>query len=181
MKASGGGAGGSDLAGIRVLVAEDEAVIAFDLEKTLRTLGCSVRGTVASGAGLLELVRQERADVVLLDLGLLDGFAGPLAAALRAEGVPFVLSTGYPTEFDDPALRDAPVLRKPYAPLSKARMSATSIPTITAAIVKIRRLTRSPSSPVAIRVRLKRPRPKRKSSESPRTSRAISSMNLPTA
>ena len=38
-------------AGIRVLVAEDEAVIAFDLEKTLRSLGCSVRGTVASGAG----------------------------------------------------------------------------------------------------------------------------------
>jgi CheY-like chemotaxis protein len=115
MKASGGGAGGSDLAGVRVLVAEDEAVIAFDLEKTLRALGCSVRGTVASGAGLLELVRQERPDVVLLDLGLADGFAGPLAASLRAEGVPFVLSIGYPPELlADPALREAPVLRKPY-------------------------------------------------------------------
>ena len=57
-----------------------------------------MRGTVASSAGLLELVRQERPDVVLLDLGLADGFAGPLAASPRAEGVPFVLSTGYPPE-----------------------------------------------------------------------------------
>jgi CheY-like chemotaxis protein len=115
MKAGGGGAGGLGLADIRVLVAEDEAVIALDLEGTLHALGCSVRNAVASGAELLELVRRERPDVVLLDLGLLDGFAGPLAEALRAEGVPFVLSTGYPTELlDDPALRDAPVLRKPY-------------------------------------------------------------------
>src|SRR5689334_9844671 len=115
MKASSGGAGGSDLAGIRVLVAEDEAIIACDLEGELRSLGCSVRNAVASGAELLELVRRERPDVVLLDLGLADGFAGPLAEALRAEGVPFVLSTGYlPELLADPALREAPVLRKPY-------------------------------------------------------------------
>ena len=74
-----------------------------------------MRTAVASGAEVLDLVRREHPDVVLLDLGLADGFAGPLAAALRAEGVPFVLTTGYPPElFDDPALRDAPVLRKPY-------------------------------------------------------------------
>src|SRR3954454_17631816 len=115
MKTGGAGAGGPDLAGVKVLVAEDEAIVAFDLEDTLRALGCSVRSMVATGAGLLDLVRQERPDVVLLDLGLADGFAGPLAAALRAEGVPFLLSTGYPPErFDDPALRDAPVLKKPY-------------------------------------------------------------------
>ena len=128
MKASIGGTGGPDLAGIRVLVAEDEAVIAFDLEKTLRALGCSVRGTVASSAGLLELVRQERPDVVLLDLGLADGFAGPLAASLRGEGVPFVISTGYPPEiFDDPALRDAPVLRKPYGHAELVRVLARAV------------------------------------------------------
>jgi CheY-like chemotaxis protein len=115
MKAGANGAAGPALAGIRVLVAEDEAVIALDLEETLRALGCVVCTATASGAEVLDLVRRERPDVVLLDLGLADGFAGPLAAALRAEGVPFVLSTGYPPErFDDPALRDAPVLKKPY-------------------------------------------------------------------
>ena len=65
-------------------MAEDEAIVAFDLEETLRSLGCSVRDAVASGSGLLELVRRERPDVVLLDLGLADGFAGPIAASLRA-------------------------------------------------------------------------------------------------
>ena len=115
MKAGASGAGGPALAGIRVLVAEDEAVIALDLEESLRSLGCVVCTAVSSGAEVLDLVRGEHPDVVLLDLGLADGFAGPLAAALRAEGVPFVLSTGYSTELlDDPALRDAPVLRKPY-------------------------------------------------------------------
>ena len=55
-----GGAGGPDLTGVRVLVAEDEAIVAFDLEETLRSLGCSVRDAVSSSFSLLELVRQER-------------------------------------------------------------------------------------------------------------------------
>jgi CheY-like chemotaxis protein len=128
MKASSGGAGGPDLAGVKVLVAEDEAIVAFDLEDTLRALGCSVRSVVATGAGLLDLVRRERPDVVLLDLGLADGFAGPLAAALRAEGVPFLLTTGYPPElFKDPTLREAPVLRKPYDGTELARVLAAVV------------------------------------------------------
>jgi CheY-like chemotaxis protein len=115
MKAGAGGAGGAELAGVKVLVAEDEAVIALDLEETLRALGCAVCTATASGAALLELVHRERPDVVPLDLGLADGFAGPLAEALRVEGMPFVLSTGYPPELlDDPVLREVPVLRKPY-------------------------------------------------------------------
>jgi CheY-like chemotaxis protein len=115
MKAGAGGAGGPGLAGIRVLVAEDEAVIALDLGETLRSLGCVVCTATASGAEVLGLVRWERPDVVLLDLGLVDGFAGPLATTLRDEGVPFVLTTGYSSELlDDLVLRDAPVLRKPY-------------------------------------------------------------------
>jgi len=115
MKAGASGAGGPELAGIKVLVAEDEAIIALDLEETLRALGCDVCTATPSGAEALDLVHQESPDVVLLDLGLADGFAGPLAAALRAEGVPFVLATGYPPEMlDDPVLRDAPVLKKPY-------------------------------------------------------------------
>jgi CheY-like chemotaxis protein len=115
MKTDASGAGGPALAGIRVLVAEDEAVIALDLEESLRSLGCVVCTAVSSGAEVLDLVRREHPDVVLLDLGLADGFAGPLAAALRAEGVPFVLTTGYPPElFDEPVLCAAPVLKKPY-------------------------------------------------------------------
>jgi CheY-like chemotaxis protein len=127
MKA-GGGVGGPELTGIRVLVAEDEAIIACDLEETLRSLGCAVRDAVASGTEVLDLVRRERPDVVLLDLGLLDGFAGPLAAALRAEGVPFVLATGYAPELlDDPVLREAPVLEKPYGRAELARALARAV------------------------------------------------------
>jgi CheY-like chemotaxis protein len=125
MRTGGGGAGDPDLTGVRVLVAEDEAIVAFDLEETLRSLGCSVRAAVSSGSSLLELVRRERPDVVLLDLGLADGFAVPIAASLRAEGVPFVLTTGYPLGlFDEPALRGAPVVVKPYDAQELARTLA---------------------------------------------------------
>ena len=128
MRAGASGTGGAELAGIKVLVAEDEAVIALDLEATLRTLGCVVCTATASGAEVLGLVRRERPDVVLLDLGLADGFAGPLAAALRAEGVPFVLATGYPLELlGDLVPRDAPVLRKPYVPAELTRVLAQVI------------------------------------------------------
>src|SRR4051794_35630388 len=92
----------------QVLVAEDEVVIALDLGETLHALGCVVCTATAFGAEVLDLVRRERPDVVLLDFGLVDGFAGPLAEALRAEDVPFVLSTGHlPELLADPALREA--------------------------------------------------------------------------
>ena len=124
----GGGVGGAELTGIRVLVAEDEAIIACDLEETLRSLGCAVRDAVASGTELLDLVRRERPDVVLLDLGLRDGFAGPLVGTLRAEGVPVVLSTGYlPRLLADPALREAPVLEKPYGRAELANALARAV------------------------------------------------------
>ena len=128
MQAGASGAGGSGLAGVKVLVAEDEAVIALDLGETLRTLGCVVCTATASGAEVLALVRRERPDVVLLDLGLADGFAGPLVGTLRTEGVPVVLSTGYAPELlDDPVLRDAPVLKKPYGRVELERTLARAL------------------------------------------------------
>ena len=82
------------LAGARVLVVEGEFVIAVDHQVLLWRFGCEVLGPMASAAEVLVLLRHERPDAALLDVGLADGQAVPVAEALRAAGVPFVLVTG---------------------------------------------------------------------------------------
>jgi two-component SAPR family response regulator len=100
----------------RVLVAEDEALIALDLERTLRSFGCEVLGPTASIAATLELLGQERPDAVLLDVDLVDGLAVPVAETLAALQVPFALVTGHhASPLDHSALYAVPRLEKPYA------------------------------------------------------------------
>src|SRR5690242_13598979 len=86
------------LAGARVLVAEDEALIALDVEVCLRDFGCAVLGPTVSVADTLALMTRERPDAALLDARLLDGWATLAAEACAAQGVPFALVTGYGEE-----------------------------------------------------------------------------------
>jgi CheY-like chemotaxis protein len=105
------------LAGARVLVVEDEAVVAFDLELCLRDFGCEVLDLVASVADALARLEDGRPDVVVLDISLSDGPAGPLARRLAEAGVPYVVASGYDgDQIADPLLRDVPRLGKPYQP-----------------------------------------------------------------
>lgn len=104
-----------DLAGVAVLLVEDDAIIALDLETSLRQLACTVIGPAATVAEALALLRDQRPRVAVLDVGLRDGPATPVAEALTAAGVPFILVTGYnPSDLDAPALRGAPRLVKPF-------------------------------------------------------------------
>ena len=112
-------------AGARVLVAEAVAVIALDLEQTLRELGCAVLGPVASVADALALLGRERPDAALLELDLRDGHAAPLAEALARLGVPFALVTAHDRGgHDGPALDGAARVPKPYGRVELRRTLA---------------------------------------------------------
>jgi CheY-like chemotaxis protein len=112
-----------DLLGIKVLVVEDEAFIAVDLESMLRELGCDVLPLAPSVAEALAILRTERPDAALLDVRLTDGEVTPVAAALAAIGVPFALVTGCDDRsLGGPLLRAARRLRKPYVPEDVHRM-----------------------------------------------------------
>jgi CheY-like chemotaxis protein len=103
------------LEGCKVLVVEDEAVQALDLQCSLQALGCEVLGPASSAAGAIELLDRARSNLVLLDIVLQDGSALPLAERLVASEVPFALTTGQDgVLLDHPLLRGAPCLRKPY-------------------------------------------------------------------
>lgn len=107
---------GTCLRGFKVLVAEDQALIAIDLTATLKAFGCVVLPAVPSNCMALAALRVERPDAALLDVTLSDGPAVPVAEALAAAGVPFAVLTGHDQRaIGEPALRGAPYLAKPYA------------------------------------------------------------------
>lgn len=103
------------LQGRRVLVAEDEFIIGYDLEGMLAGFGCAVLGPVPSVAAAEALLAAERPDMALLDLVLGDALAVALFPKLRAMGVPFALLTGYDPEVVGlHGQQGVPCLRKPY-------------------------------------------------------------------
>ena len=83
------------LRGRRVLIVEDEMLIGMELESLLQEQGCTALGPAPTVARALALLEEERPDAVILDLNLNGQPATEVARALAAQGVPFVLVTGY--------------------------------------------------------------------------------------
>lgn len=99
----------------RVLVVEDSIIIALDTEENLKRLGVAEVQVESSVAGALAAIADNPPDFALIDFNLGGESSEPIAEALRAAGVRFVLATGY-TEGGSTFERlgaDA-VLRKPY-------------------------------------------------------------------
>jgi CheY-like chemotaxis protein len=80
-----------------VLVAEDNAIIAMDMDRLLQEAGYDVVGPVPTVLEALAAIRHRPPDAAVLDVGLSDGVAFPVAEKLDAVGVPFVLVTGHST------------------------------------------------------------------------------------
>lgn len=104
------------LSGRRVLVVEDEALVAMLVEDALLDAGASVIGPAATVAEALALLEQESPEAAVLDLNLAGETSTPVADALAARGVPFVVATGYGAEGLPPGHASVPVLAKPYDP-----------------------------------------------------------------
>jgi CheY-like chemotaxis protein len=100
--------------GLRVLVVEDELLIAVEIEQMLAGLGCIVIGPVPTVAQALELIDCETIDFAILDVNLGSERSAPVAEALRARNVPFALATGYnDAQLPEEAFREAWRLGKP--------------------------------------------------------------------
>ncbi len=95
----------------RVLIVEDEFLIALSLFDLVTRLGHEPVGPVRSVAEALGALSDQAPHAALLDCRLSDGLSAAVADALRARQVPFAWLTGY-EETDLPAPGE-PVLRKP--------------------------------------------------------------------
>jgi CheY-like chemotaxis protein len=97
-----------------VLVVEDEFLLALELELLLERHGYRVLGPAATVAEALRLLEGGRPDAALLDVNLKGEMVTPVAEALRARGVPFVLASAYDRpELTALALAGAPNVGKP--------------------------------------------------------------------
>ncbi len=102
------------LRGKRLLVVEDEYLIAVDLACLLEDRGVVVVGPAGSVGDALQLISREGAlDGAVLDVNLGRERAYPIADALRERGVPFVFATGYDEWILPDAYREAPRCGKP--------------------------------------------------------------------
>ena len=89
----------------RVLLVEDEAMIAMLIEDMLVELGCDVVATAAKLDDAVSLAQSGSFDLAFLDLNLRGVASYPVAQALRERGIPFAFVTGYGTAGADPAVR----------------------------------------------------------------------------
>jgi DNA-binding LytR/AlgR family response regulator len=125
---------GADLAGRRILIVEDEFLLAMELELLVLRRGCLVLGPASSVAHALALIDGDRPDAALLDVNLKGERATPIAAALIARGVPFVLITGYSRpQLSEPELRDAPRIDKPVSGRALCRAMSQALEPLTRA------------------------------------------------
>lgn len=104
----------TQLHGLRVLVVEDEMLIAAEMEATLEDLGCRVVGPFGRVSQALDALDGAQVDAAVLDVNVRGEMIFPVAARLKAQGVPMVFCTGYADlpDFPEP-LREQARLSKP--------------------------------------------------------------------
>ena len=105
----------NDVAGLRVLLIEDEPIVAVLAEDFLDAIGCVVAATVATVAEAHKAIAALNFDLAMVDINL-DGEDGlQVADALCARKIPFLITTGYDARGVAPSHPDTIILSKPYA------------------------------------------------------------------
>lgn len=117
------------LQGRRVLVIEDESLVAMLLETILDDMGCAVVGPESNIDDGLTAATTEGLDAALLDVNVAGREVFPVAEALKARGVPFVFSTGYGQAGLPEHWRGNPTIQKPFTEgaIREALMKAMNI------------------------------------------------------
>lgn len=116
------------LRGKRILIVEDEYIIASDLACAMEEEGAEVIGPAGSVERALEIVEAERRgfDAAVLDVNLRGRRVYPVADALTARGIPFVFATGYDWGVIPDSYAGVPRCEKPVDKAVLARLVAGS-------------------------------------------------------
>jgi CheY-like chemotaxis protein len=118
----------------RILLLEDDGIIALDIEATLQDAGASEITSLATIEDALRAVDASIFNAAILDLRIgADGWAYDVAARLKQKGIPFIFSSGSAEVADD--YRDVPLVMKPFSSeqLVAALINVTSSRVATAA------------------------------------------------
>jgi PAS domain S-box-containing protein len=97
----------------RVLLVEDEALVAMMIQESLAEFGFRVIGPLSTASEALVAAREGHFDAAVLDINLGDGLVYTVAEILAKRGVPFVFVTGYDAASVDSRFSGIPILQKP--------------------------------------------------------------------
>jgi CheY-like chemotaxis protein len=103
-----------ELEGMRVLLVEDEGLIAMSVEDMLSDLGCIVAAQASSLPEALERARAGGFEIAILDVSLNGQQVFPVAELLSEQGIPFAFASGYGRAGLPEGFRDRPVVPKPF-------------------------------------------------------------------
>ena len=115
----------TEAAPLRILVVEDEMMIAFYIEDCLTGFGHHVVGPASRVGKALDLIETEKLDLALLDVNVSGEEVYPAAVELRSRGIPFMFLSGYGSRGLREEWKGSPTLEKPFAPeVLEARIDA---------------------------------------------------------
>lgn len=117
LEGSGGSLAGARLEGKRILVVEDEFLLADEIVEWLVMRGAEAVGPAATLPQGLDLIEQAPAiDCAVLDINLAGTMVFPLALELRRRGVPLIFASAYAQDVPFPdELKNTPRLKKPFS------------------------------------------------------------------
>lgn len=102
------------LRGVRVLIVEDDFLVANSLRNKIEDMGCEVVGPAPSIDSAKHIISEEPLDGAILDVNIIGGSSEPIARALTDREVPFFFITGYASpEIISKDIRQRLSLRKP--------------------------------------------------------------------
>lgn len=103
-----------NLQGLRVMLAEDEVIVAIELESALHDAGCEVIGPAFTLPEAISIAASAAIDIAVLDVNLNNEMTFGLATDLVQRGIAVVLATGYDDISLPPEVRSLPRVVKPF-------------------------------------------------------------------
>ncbi len=107
---------------LKVLLIEDEVLVALVLEDTIEGLGHEIVATAGTVQHALDVVREKHLDLAILDVNVGGQQVFPVADLLSERGIPFCFVTGYGKRGLKEPYQDCPVLMKPFTEGQLAEM-----------------------------------------------------------
>jgi len=104
-----------NLRGKRILVVEDDPIVAVDYHFEMKDAGARAEGFKATNAAALHYLATHEVDAAIIDFQLCDGTSEAIIAGLQSRGIPFIIVSACTFRMHDDG-KGAPILSKPVAP-----------------------------------------------------------------
>jgi CheY-like chemotaxis protein len=112
---------------LKVMIIEDEGIVAMLLEDMLNSLGHEVVASASNIEGATKLVADAQIDLAILDVNLNGHHTYSIAETLTSRGIPFIFATGYGNAGLKSEWRAAKVLQKPFTERDLAQLIGQTV------------------------------------------------------